>query len=347
MTPSRLSFLLSRFPHTTMAVVGDFFLDKYLEVDPSLSEVSLETGLEARQVVAVRCYPGAAGTIVSDLCALGVSRVVCIGFVGDDGEGFELLRGLRRMGAETNDMLVRTGRFTPTYCKPLVREPQGRLRELERLDTKNRQPLPPDLEDSLIAAVAAAAPEANAVVALDQVQEADCGVITGRMRAALADLAHQHPKVLWLGDSRTRVAEYRNVTVKSNREEVCQAIHPDTPPHDGQAVGPCSQALARTVGRPAYVTIGAEGMLHATPDGVAHVAAVPVTGEVDIVGAGDAATAALAASLASGASPVEAAVIANVVASITIQQIGTTGTATPEQVIERFEEYARLWQCLE
>ena len=102
MTPSRLSSLLFRFPQTTIAVVGDFFLDKYLEVDPSLSEVSLETGLEARQVVAVRCHPGAAGTIVSNLCALGVSRVVCIGFVGDDGEGFELLRGLRRMGAETN-----------------------------------------------------------------------------------------------------------------------------------------------------------------------------------------------------------------------------------------------------
>jgi len=346
MTPSRLSSILSRFSQTTIAVVGDFFLDKYLEIDPALSEVSLETGLEARQVVGVRCQPGAAGTIVSNLCALGVGRVICIGFVGDDGEGCELVRGLRSMGAETNEVVVRTDRFTPTYLKPLVRESDGHLRELERLDTKNREPLPRDLEDSLLAAVAGAASEAQAVVALDQVQEAECGVITSRMREALADLAGHHPKAVWLGDSRARIAEYRNVTVKSNREEVCAAIHGGSPPHQAAAVGPCAQALARAVGRPAYVTIGAEGMLYATAEAVEHIPAVRVTGEVDIVGAGDAAAAALAASLSAGGTPAEAAIIADLVASITIQQIGTTGTATQEQVRERFEQYADVWRNL-
>ena len=58
MTPSRLSALLSRFPHTTIAVVGDFFLDKYLEIDQALAEVSLETGLEARQVRTMRSRRG-------------------------------------------------------------------------------------------------------------------------------------------------------------------------------------------------------------------------------------------------------------------------------------------------
>jgi hypothetical protein len=41
-----------------------------------------------------------------------------------------------------------------------------------------------------------------------------------------------------------------------------------------------------------------------------------------------------------GAHPVEAATIGNIVASITIQQIGVTGTATPEQVLERFKQVA-------
>ena len=130
MTPDRLDRILSALPDATIAVVGDFFLDKYLELDPALSETSLETGLEARQVVAVRCQPGASGTIVANLCALGVGRVICLGFVGDDGEGFELLRGLRALGADADRVAARPDRFTPTYCKPLVRQPGGRLREL-------------------------------------------------------------------------------------------------------------------------------------------------------------------------------------------------------------------------
>ena len=71
--------------------------------------------------------------------------------------------------------------------------------------------------------------------------------------------------------------------------------------------------------------------------------AVPVTGKIDIVGAGDSATAGLVSALCSGANPAEAAVIANLVASITIQQLGTTGTASPEQVRARLAEHTGLW----
>jgi sugar/nucleoside kinase (ribokinase family) len=62
------------------------------------------------------------------------------------------------------------------------------------------------------------------------------------------------------------------------------------------------------------------------------VPAYPVRGPIDTVGAGDSSSAAMACALASGANLVEAAAFGNLVASITIQQIGTTGTATPEQV---------------
>ena len=50
----RLQSLLEQFPRRRIAVLGDFFLDKYLEVDPDLAEPSLETGKVAHQVVGVR-----------------------------------------------------------------------------------------------------------------------------------------------------------------------------------------------------------------------------------------------------------------------------------------------------
>lgn len=68
------------------------------------------------------------------------------------------------------------------------------------------------------------------------------------------------------------------------------------------------------------------------------VPAPPVRGEIDIVGAGDSATAGIVALLLCGATEVEAAAVGNLVASITIEQLGTTGTATPEQVVARWQE---------
>jgi len=41
--------------------VGDFFLDKYLDIEPAWAEYSIETGKTAHQVAAIRTSPGAAG----------------------------------------------------------------------------------------------------------------------------------------------------------------------------------------------------------------------------------------------------------------------------------------------
>ena len=94
-SPGRLEELVSEFWRARIAVLGDFFLDKYLEVDPSLAERSLETGKRAHQVVAVRHSPGAAGTVVSNLAALGAGRLHAVGIVGDDGEAADLGRAGR------------------------------------------------------------------------------------------------------------------------------------------------------------------------------------------------------------------------------------------------------------
>jgi sugar/nucleoside kinase (ribokinase family) len=93
--------------------------------------------------------------------------------------------------------------------------------------------------------------------------------------------------------------------------------------------------------KPVFVTVGEHGILVFCEDGAWHIPAVPVTGEIDIVGAGDSVTGGIVPALCLGAHPVEAATIGNIVASITIQQIGVTGTATRSQVLDRFREAAR------
>ena len=73
-------------------------------------------------------------------------------------------------------------------------------------------------------------------------------------------------------------------------------------------------------------------------EGEQHIPAIPVTGPIDVVGAGDSAMAGLVAALCAGGTLAESALVGNLAASLTIQQLGETGTATRAQILARFEE---------
>ena len=333
--------MLERFPHLHVLVVGDFFLDKYLVIDRRLSEVSLETGLEAYQVTEVRCSPGAAGTVTSNLRALGV-RVTALGVIGDDGEGYELKRGLVDRGVDIEPLIQRADLFTPTYTKPMMRESDGRVHEINRLDIKNRSPLPMEVEEQVIARLRALAPRVNAVVIADQVPERNRGVITDRVRDEIGHLALAYPDKIFAADSRQRIGLFRHVIIKPNRREAALAVRPDWQGKVTlEVAGECGAELFRRNRKPVFLTVGSNGILLFTEKGCQHVPAVQVKGEIDTVGAGDSVMASIVSALASGAEPEEAALLGNIVASITIQQIGITGTATPAQVRERFRTRIR------
>ncbi len=340
LTDSRVEEILARIPTLTVGVVGDLFLDRYLDIDGALTEPSIETGLDAYQVTRVRSYPGAAGTVINNLVALGVKRVCAVSVIGDDGEGYELRQALAALRVvDTANVFAAAGRRTPTYTKPMLRTAGQPPRELNRLDIKNRNALPRPMQDRVLDALAEIWPQAGALLVLDQVSEAECGVITTPVCERLAQLGQRDPGRFALADSRERVGSFRGVCLKPNLAECRDAIYgkgarPGLP-------NPVAE-LAKRVDRPVFCTAGEYGIMLADPrarDGrVAQVPAYPVRGPIDPVGAGDSTSAAIACAVASGASLEEAAAFGNLIASITIQQLGTTGTATPPQVRQRWRE---------
>lgn len=331
----RLEELLGRIPDLRVAVVGDFFLDKYMVVEAALTERSLETGLEARQVVEIRCSPGAAGTVMNNLSALGVGRLEAVGVIGDDGEGYELLRGIRRARAGTDGLVQVPNRFTPTYTKPMLRK-DGQEQEMERLDIKNRTELEPQLEDAVLAYVERLVEMEgfHAVMIADQVQEANCGVITDRVRARLQSLATRNAGTLFFADSRVRIGLFRDVIVKPNRLEAAETMgrRSDQLPSLNETAE-FGMRLAKRNGRPVFITLGEEGIMACTDGRAWHVAALPVRGPIDIVGAGDSASAGIVCALCGGGSLKEAASLGNLCANVTIHKVGTTGTASPDELI--------------
>ncbi len=335
MNEGRLRAILEGFPGLRVLVLGDFFLDKYLEIERKLSETSLETGLEAYQVTAVRPSPGAAGTVVSNLRALG-AQVLCLGITGDTGEGYELRRCLEAIGADLSLLLVRPDLLTPTYTKPMMHEPDGRVHELQRLDIKNRAPLPGDVEEALIARLRRATPQVDAVIVSEYVQEHNCGAITDRVRQAVGELGSAYPNKVFTADSRTRIELYWNVTIKSNLSEVRRAFGLAEGEESPAAVRRALGEFVRQNSRPAFVTLGPQGMIVCDGEGAVAVPTVRTEGPVDPVGAGDSALAGITLALAAGAGNEEAALVGNLAAAVTIRKIGTTGTASPEEILERF-----------
>jgi rfaE bifunctional protein kinase chain/domain len=336
-TYSRLQGILAALPDITVLVIGDFFLDRYLIIDPTLDEPSLETGLVAYQVVEKRPAAGAAGTVTNNLCALGVGRVVALGIIGDDGEGYELRRALENTGVVTDHLITAANRVTPTYTKPMVREPGGE-REINRLDIKNWSPTPCELEAEVIRKLEALAPKADAVIILDQVTEAGHGVITPRVRQSLQQLGQNHPDLPIVADSRSLIGEFRDIIIKCNEHESVAAVFPEVEEPTVEVVRSSAVALAKRTHRPVFVTRGPEGQFIVDGDAVHEVSAITVDGPIDIVGAGDATTSGIVCALATGANLTEAAFLGNLVASITIRKLGTTGTATPAEVLQAWPD---------
>ena len=132
---------------------------------------------------------------------------------------------------------------------------------------------------------------------------------------------------------------FNNVTTKPNRSECLRAVGQvmnDGP--DRATIESAARRLSQRTSRPVFCTLGEDGILVVTGDRADHVPGFRVTGSIDIVGAGDSTTAGIVCALCAGTDPLDAAAFGNLVASITIRQIGTTGTATPEQVLGRWRE---------
>jgi bifunctional ADP-heptose synthase (sugar kinase/adenylyltransferase) len=340
LTTQRIEQVLDRLPALTVGVLGDLFLDRYLDIDHALTEPSIETGLDAYQIIRVRSYPGALGTIINNLAALGVGRIVPIAVIGDDGEGYELRQALSQLPAvDAAHVYLSSDRRTPTYTKPMLNVAGAAPRELNRLDIKNRARTPADDEERIITALRRRWADCHAVIVLDQVSEEDCGVVTGRVREAVAELGSGDPARFVLADSRERIGAFRAVALKPNVAECLRAVGASDAAGPIQWRAHVRQLSART-GRPVFCTRGEDGILLAEPGTaeVRHVPGFPVTGPTDTVGAGDSTSSGIACAVAAGLDLESAAALGNLVASITVRQIGTTGTANPEQVRERWRE---------
>ena len=339
LTVEELQTILSGLKDVRILVIGDFYLDAYWYIDKTRSTLSLETPWHTNPVVDQQYCPGAAGTVTNNLKALGVGTVYTVGVIGEDGFGQTLLNRLNESGCITDYMITTQNCVTPTYLKPIHRGYENIENEGARFDIENRMPMSEKVEKEILNAFYECIPNVHGIIIGDQMPHENYGVITEHVREELCKVATSYPEKIFLADSRKRIGKYRNVIIKPNRFEAQRALnqHWDGKTVDIKTAKNCAKILAKKIQNTLYITLGESGVLVHHNDQLTHIPGIEIDEQIDPVGAGDSVSAGIVSTLCSKGkeNAVEAAYVGNLVASITITKIGTTGVANPEEILER------------
>ena len=306
MNSERLETILARIQQLRIAVMGDFALDFYFDLQTSTGEFSLETTKEVHLASQPRAYLGGAGNVAKNLAILG-ANVSAFGVRGNDLFGREMTYQMATLGIDATH-IQETDIDTPTYSKPLRNE-----EELNRIDFGTRSSNFQNKTSELISTLQSASFDwiiFNEQFSIPLLQAKQIESLTNQQ--ALADL-------------RSLGSFAKNLPLKVNEAEFIK-IHqkPATPEN--------IRSWAYTRNKPVLVTLGEKGMVYASTDEFHHQPAFPVKGPIDTVGAGDMVVAGFSAARAAGASVEEACELASLAVHLSIHQLGETGSASPDAI---------------
>jgi bifunctional ADP-heptose synthase (sugar kinase/adenylyltransferase) len=210
--------------------------------------------------------------------------------------------------------------------------PGGNQQELNRFDFKNWTPTPALLQGLIIGKLEKIAVEVDAMIILDQVDVPETGIVTRMVLDRIKRLAKENSDLVVIADSRRSLRDFPAVIFKMNAAELKSLMGADEELSFAE-VGRTAAELALQNQRSVFVTLAGRGIVGTSADGrYGHVPALPLRGQIDIVGAGDAVSANLAVAIAAGASLNETLELANAAASVVIHKLGTTGTASVGEI---------------
>ncbi|HEY3762951.1 MAG TPA: PfkB family carbohydrate kinase [Verrucomicrobiae bacterium] len=335
-----LEHILKAIAGTQVTVLGDYCLDAYWKIESKESELSLETGMPVRRVIAQRYSPGGAGNVAMNLKALGVAEVRCIGQLGEDFFGTELIHQLKVARICTNGLLRTGDRWqTPVYAKPY----RDGL-ELNRFDFGAANVMSASQVASLLLALEKTVAGSTAVVINQQLA---VSFLSPEMIAGINTLIAQYPQVPFLIDSRHHAGAFKGAVLKLNAHEAARFIgknHPLNRVISRNEAREDALAISAQTKRPVFVTRGNRGLIVANESFAHEIPGIQIIGKTDTVGAGDTALAALAAMLGCCDDMESAARLANLAASVTVSKLHTTGTVTPDELRETYPNVDYIYE---
>lgn len=330
LSAARSRKLLAAARKTRVLVVGDVMLDQFIW--GGVSRISPEAPVPVVEFQRESFMPGGAANVARNLAALNVSTEV-LGMVGRDENGRHLRELLGKQNIHCDGLLADSARHTSVKTRIVAHQQQ-----VVRIDRETRDGLDARLTGRLLAEIKSKLPKTDAVIVGDYGK----GVVTQPLLNEIKSLCRQ--RGVWVSFD-PKPVHHLNLTglslITPNRKEAFQLANlPDEsrPPHplEDKDLLLVAERLLNEL-RPAVllITLGELGML-LCQRGQKPVHIPTVAQEVfDVSGAGDTVIATFTLGIAAGASPLEAAVLANHAAGIVVGKVGTA-TTTPEELLKSF-----------
>jgi D-beta-D-heptose 7-phosphate kinase/D-beta-D-heptose 1-phosphate adenosyltransferase len=313
--------LFQRAPKLKCLVVGDLMLDEYLW--GKTDRISPEAPVQVVDVLREDLRLGGAGNVANNLLALGC-QVTVASVIGEDENGWALLKAFSRQGIDTTPVYQEPGRRTGRKTRVIASNQQ-----IVRIDRESREPLAEQQEQLLIQWLQQHCAGFDVVLVSDYLK----GVLTPAVLKAITTTAHSHSIPVLVDPKGTDYRKYHGATcLTPNRKEAEAAS--GVPIRDGASLQQAADSIIATVGLDnLLITRSEEGMSLFCGNGeTVHIPTV--AREVfDVTGAGDTVLALLACGLAGGLTLAESARLANVAAGIAVAKLGTS-VVTPAEIID-------------
>ena len=330
LSTARIQEIGAAFSRQRLVVIGDVMLDHLIVGDAR--RISPEAPIPIVNFISESRSPGGAANVARNLAALG-GQVNLFGVTGTDASAGELASTLAACGVGERGLLRDPAR--PTTVKTRI---TAQRHQVVRLDRETTRPLDRATADAFAALWRPALPGAAAIIITDYAIGVVDQPLIDRVLAAARPLAIP----VLIDPKPTRPLNLRGCTALTpNRKETFElAGLPDT----GTSANPDSdQALLEAVARvqaqhqPAelLVTLSEAGLLLVEPGSSPRHIPTVARQVFDVTGAGDTVIATFALARAAGATPFEAAVIANQAAGIVVAKTGTA-TVTAHELLAAF-----------
>ena len=325
--------ILQNLKQAKVMVIGDMIADQFVSRIPT--RISREAPVLILEHEETKILAGGAANTIANLVDMGV-KAYAVGVVGNDATGKGLRSLLEDKGVCTEGLIVHPERPTITKTRVWAGEPGSIKQQVVRIDQGIKTEIEPGIAEQLLVYVRETIGEIDAVLFSDY----GYGLFPATLAKALVDEANRRG-IVSAADSRYDLPRFSGATVATPNKPESEALTGRRLVTDRDAEM-IAQSLQRQLQlQAAVVTRGEDGMTIAQSDDlVYHIPAFNRSEVYDVTGAGDTVIAGLTAGLAAGASIREAALLANIAASIVIRRIGTV-TVKFDELQRAVEEYNR------
>jgi D-beta-D-heptose 7-phosphate kinase / D-beta-D-heptose 1-phosphate adenosyltransferase len=321
-TARRLSNILNHAGEKHVWVIGDVFLDDYIE--GNIERISPEAPVQVVHVTNEFQRLGGAANVANGLVSLG-ARVTLSGIIGPDASGRIFLDLCARQKISADGVMEVRDRSTIRKLRVMSKHQQ-----MIRLDWESIVPINEKTESEILDYFYRAQPP-DAVVLSDYGK----GVLTVTLIRGLMDLSRKYG-VPVIADPKSHQCERYSgaAVVTPNFKEFRAMAGALVDPEDDAAMAAAARDICETAHvHSLLVTMGDIGMAIWTRDeGLCRIPAA-ARDVYDVTGAGDTVVATLALSLANGADLLTATVISNAAAGIVVGKSGTA-TVQPDELVE-------------